>query len=233
MASTIRSGGAAYPRSHDREPRMTTDFLRPVILASRSPRRRELLRQHGIGHDAVETGVDDGILERGCASPAGWVASLAYLKAAAGLVVAPAGSLVIGADTVCVLDDTLIGQPRDADHAGAMLRAFVERDHDVLTGVALVWREAGGIRREFLVDRATVRVGALSDAALAGYVASDLWRGKAGAYNLSERLAAGWPIEFGGDPGTIMGLPMTRLMPMLRRFGVTPSDASGPYDSLS
>jgi septum formation protein len=67
-------------------------------------------------------------------------------------------------------------------------------------------------------DRATVRLGRIAPPEIDGYVASGQWRGKAGAYNLAERLEAGWPITYEGDPGTIMGLPMRRLAPLLRRF---------------
>lgn len=198
------------------------------MLASRSPRRRELLGRAGVEHEAIETGVDDGVLERGGVSPEVWVAALAYLKAMAGLSAASAGSLVLGADTVCEVDGRLLGQPADEAEALAMLRAMSDREHGVLTGVALVWDEGGATRRDVFVDRARVRVGALSEASLAEYVASGLWRGKAGAYNLSERLEAGWPIEYAGDAGTIMGLPMERLAARLRGLGVP-----GRYDSES
>jgi len=75
-------------------------------------------------------------------------------------------------------------------------------------------------RRWLVADRAVVRVGPISDEQIEAYVASGEWRGKAGAYNLSERIEAGWPIECLGDPTTVMGLPMRRLPEWLKRAGV-------------
>ena len=74
------------------------------------------------------------------------------------------------------------------------------------------------MHRLLFADTARVRVGALPDALLEEYLASGLWRGKAGAYNLTERVEAGWPLEWDGDPGTIVGLPIERLRPLLERL---------------
>jgi septum formation protein len=197
-----------------------------VYLASRSPRRRLLLGDHGIEHQVVADPLDDGRLVPGQVSPAGWVAALAYLKAAAALrrlpprdpgeAPVPGAAVVLGADTVVLKDGRVIGQPRDADDARAILHALRAGRHEVLTGVSLI--DVATRRREFFVDRAVVRVGPLADDAIDEYVRSGDWRGKAGAYNLAERLAAGWPIDFEGDPTTIMGLPMATLPGRLERF---------------
>lgn len=200
---------------------------RRLILASRSPRRRLLLEQMGVAFEAVAGGVDDGPLRPGSAcSPRQWVAGLAYLKAAAaawGLGAASAaGATVLGADTVCAVDGRLLGQPRDEADAAAMIRSVEDREHEVLTGVALVSRGASAgtwsENRTILADVAVVRVGRIGEGAIREYIASGDWRGKAGGYNLSERLEAGWPIEVTGDPGTVMGLPVRRLEPLLAEF---------------
>lgn len=188
-----------------------------VSLASRSPRRRSLLDEHGFRVHIVDSGIDDSDLEPGRTTPERWVAALAYLKARAGAERLPAGAprRVIGADTMCILEGRLVGQARDAAHAGAILRAFESREHGVITGVAVVDLDAG--TRDIFTDRATVRVGEIDPVSMREYLASGAWRGKAGAYNLSERLAAGWPITFEGDWTTIVGLPMGRLVPLLQR----------------
>lgn len=195
--------------------------LPKVRLASRSVRRRELLRQAGIEHDACEPGVDDGELRPGAVRPEEWVAALAYLKAAATVERMTArdaaeSPVVLGADTVVVHRGRIIGQPRDEAHARAMLRDLQDAEHDVVTGVALV--DAEGARRDLFTDRASVRVGPINDGEIDSYVASGEWRGKAGAYNLVERIAAGWPITWEGDPGTVMGLPMRRLVRRLEAW---------------
>lgn len=188
-----------------------------LILASRSPRRRQLLDEAGIAHTVqLAEEIDDGDLSPGAVSPENWVAALAYLKARAvaesiddGL-----GSLVLGADTVCVQDGEIIGQPADRAAAERTIRLFAEREHDVLTGVAIVGD--GQVIVDLFVDRARVRVGRIDDESIESYLNTEMWRGKAGAYNLFERIEAGWPIEFTGDATTIVGLPMDALG---RRFG--------------
>jgi septum formation protein len=207
---------------------------RPIILlASRSPRRKRLLAEHDVAFEIVEAGVDDAHLRPGGIDPGSWAVALAYLKAQSALAQLdepPLGAVVLGADTICIQgDDTgaarIIGQPADEDEARAILRLFQDRAHAVITGVALICAETG--IRDLFLDRATVRVGHLGDGRIEAYVASGLWRGKAGGYNLEERLGAGWPLEFEGDRTTIVGLPMTLLLERLGRFQrMEPRDAS-------
>lgn len=186
---------------------------KPLVLASRSPRRHALLAEAGIEHVAPGAGVDDSLLAMGAASPAEWAASLAYLKARAGAELAEsrglAPCLVLGADTVCVLGGRVIGQPADRADAEWILRSFCGTTHEVITGVALLDTETG--ERDVFVDRASVTWGDVPDERIAEYLDSERWRGKAGAYNLGERLDAGWPITYTGDPTTIVGLPMRAL----------------------
>ena len=193
-----------------------------VLLASQSPRRRKLLDDHGIEHGAISSGVDDGVLMRGGVTPSEWVAALAYFKAAAArervmpAEYQPGEVVILGADTVVRKADRVIGQPSDEADAERIIRTLQNGEHDVLTGVAFV--DAASGKRDMWVDRARVRVGEIGDDRIAAYLASGAWRGKAGAYNLSERIADGWPIEYDGDPGTIMGLPMRRLRDRLIAF---------------
>lgn len=199
-----------------------------LVLASRSARRRLLLTEAGIEHEAIDPSVDDGELSPGEVGPEAWVAALAWLKARAGIEAMgedAEGVLVMGADTVCVIEDAgatrIIGQPRDEAHAAQMIDEMQSREHGVLTGVAICGRAGNdAFVRTVFVDRAKVRVGEIGCERIERYVNSGGWRGKAGGYNLTERLAEGWPIEFDGDPGAIVGLPMRRLVPLLERLGV-------------
>lgn len=216
-----------------------------LVLASRSPRRRMLLDENGLKHDAQHPGFEDSVLERGRVSPEQWIGSLAYLKAwARAGEPGAAGRLVIGADTACLVDGELIGTPRDADEAETMIRRFVNREHDVLTGVAIIdLRDGGSVAggevadegraahagslepvtapaRRIFVDRARVRLGRLSEDQIRAYIASGAWMGKAGAYNYREALAAGWPLSCEGDVTTVMGLPMAALRRQLAAMGV-------------
>lgn len=189
-----------------------------LVLASRSPRRRHLLDDAGIEAESIDPGIDDAELRPGSVSPSVWVASLAFLKARSGLAsrVWDGPVVVLGADTVCVCDGEVLGQPADAAEAERMLRRFEGRAHEVLTGVALV--ASTHALREVFVDRSVVRFGSLSDEQRSSYLASGGWRGKAGGYNIAERLADGWPIQFDGDETSIMGLPMEALGPRLASF---------------
>lgn len=87
-------------------------------------------------------------------------------------------------------------------------------DHEVLTGVAVVCPATG--RRVMFSDRSVVTMGAIGEDRIGGYLAGDGWRGKAGAYNIAERLDAGWPITFVGSMDSIMGLPVARTLSAAR-----------------
>jgi len=191
---------------------------RRLWLASASPRRRLLLEEAGFTFEVLPAGVDDAPLRipKGV-TPEQWTAALAVLKARAARDRLPAqarDAVVLGADTTVVKGDEVIGQPTDEDDARRTLGLLSDGTHDVVSGVALLC----GDRRRAFADTARVTVGPLEPGAVDRYVKSGQWRGKAGAYNLAERLDDGWPITYEGDPGTIMGLPMQRLAPLLREM---------------
>jgi len=190
-----------------------------LLLASRSPRRRELLARAGIPHEVIETGVDDGELVPGDCDPGTWVTALAFLKASAGrdraLDAKIPFDLVLGADTVCVSDRGAIwGQPRSESHARATLLELAGSTHEVLTGCALLGPDPRR-QRLLLLRRATVRFHDIGPAQIDPYIATGAWRGKAGGYNLYERQHDGWEISVEGDPGCVVGLPMDTLQPAL------------------
>ena len=193
-----------------------------VVLASSSPRRREMLTQAGVEHKVVPATIDDGQLNPGqIGSPEQWVAALAYLKAISSSRTFEDNSIdgqvvVIGADTVCVHDGQIIGQPRDREHARQIIEQMSDATHEVLTGVAIL--DPTGARRDLFVDRSVVTVGKIPSDEIESYLDSMLWEGKAGAYNITERLAAGWPIQFDGDESSIVGLPLARVLDRVGSF---------------
>jgi len=193
-------------------------MMRLLVLASSSPRRRSLLKEHAIPHEAVAPPFDDGELRPGSITPEGWVVALAHLKARAVADRIKDEAVVMGCDTVVIKDGEIIGQPADADDARRIITRLSAGSHRVISGVALI--ESGSDERRFLIDGADVRVGALEPATIDSYIDSGSWRGKAGAYNLMDRIGAGWPIEYAGDPTTVMGLPMRRLAPLLGELGL-------------
>ena len=196
----------------------------PIVLASRSPRRRQLLEEARWPVRIEVPDVDDGLLDCGETPADEWVSALAVFKATATAIMLEQRAdsepcTILGADTVCVLEGRIIGQPATRDAARAMLESFVGIPHDVLTGVCLL-DYPGGARSVF-VDRAVVSWGMIDHDALEAYLDTEQWRGKAGAYNLADRVADGWPIECQGDPTTVMGLPMRRLADHFEAQGAT------------
>ncbi|MEM1097327.1 MAG: Maf family protein [Planctomycetota bacterium] len=198
-----------------------------LVLASRSPRRRWLLEQAGFGSSAGPSlqVIDPPHDDPATPNPADGQSAEAFAAATAE---AKADSLVdlqrfrdawvLAADTVCVgPGGELIGKPANQEKALAMLEAFVGHEHHVVSGVALLALDHTGrcTHREHWADTATVAWGTINVSDLRAYVATDAWRGKAGGYNLRERVDAGWPITVDGDPATVMGLPMRRLIPEL------------------
>jgi septum formation protein len=193
-----------------------------LLLASSSPRRSQLLKQAGVRFDTIDSGVDDAALRfSGAVTPRAWAMALANLKAAAAHDRLRRGAqtrdaTILGADTIVVKDGRVIGQPRDRDDARAIICSLRAGAHTVVSGVALIDADTG--ERVLFVDEAHVRLGDIDDDRVEAYLDTDAWRGKAGAYNLSERIADGWPIQHEGDPATVMGLPMVRLAPLLRTW---------------
>jgi len=231
-----------------------------VILASTSPRRRQLLAEAGVAFDVLDPRVEDGELLRARGtSVAQWVCALSYLKALGGARELarsePGGgaAVVIGADTLVELDGRVVTKPTGPEDARLMLRSMLGRWHEVLTGVSLVEVPAAGAqgergpgrrgpdgqgrdgqgrggvvgRRELFTDRARVWVGDLSEAQVQQHISSGAWAGKAGGYNFAEQVALGWPLRVEGDATGVMGLPLGRLLPRLRRFVALCADVAG------
>lgn len=206
---------------------------RTLYLASASARRKLLLEEAGFHPIVTDSGVDDAQLRPGASEADDWTTALAYLKASAGRrrlaqAQGPAfDAVVLGADTVVVKDGTVIGQPRNEDDARRIIERLEGGEHHVVSGVAVLTtrphngsapKGGAGEGRLLFSDVAHVRVGRIGADRIDAYLATNSWRGKAGAYNLSERIADGWPIECEGDPATVMGLPMRRLATLLREF---------------
>ncbi len=187
-------------------------------LASKSPRRRELLARLGLDFGVLDVEV---VEERAPGeSPDAYVARVAREKAGAGLlrVVAVPGAVVLGSDTEVVLGDEVFGKPADAADAGAMLRRLSGRSHRVLTAVSLV---SVGREASVLVE-SEVSFADLSDADIAEYVASGEPMGRAGAYAIqggAERFIR----RLAGSYSGVMGLPLHETAGLLRGFGIQAS----------
>lgn len=193
----------------DKNPSSTVPYL---ILASASPRRREFLRLLGIPFRVCPASVDESPLP--AESPEDLVVRLSRLKAEA--VARAESGLILAADTIVVLDGHILGKPRDADEARAMLRALRGRRHRVHTAVTLISNAHAPIS---LLDTAHVLMRAYTDAEIDAYIATGAPLDKAGAYAIQDVTFA--PVaRVDGCLATVMGLPIRRLLPLLERFGV-------------
>jgi septum formation protein len=184
-------------------------------LASRSPRRAELLARLGLDFGLLDLDVPE---RQGADEPAAdYVRRVAREKAGAGLldVVAVPGAVVLGADTEVILDDRVFGKPADAGDAAAMLRTLSGRTHEVLTAVSVV--STGREAQACSLTKVTVE--ALSEDAIARYLDSGEWQGKAGAYAIQGRFEVHVGRLDGSHSG-VMGLPLHETAVLLRQFGV-------------
>ena len=181
-----------------------------LILASGSPRRKELLTAVGWEFEAIVAGVDESV--RPGEDPAAYVQRLAQSKAEAAAAKVDHG-LVLGADTTVVVANQILGQPVDDADAKRMLQLLNGKWHEVLTGVALV-RVSGASRVEYETTR--VRFAEMSEQELDWYISTGEARGKAGAYGIQG--AAGLFIEeIQGDYFNIVGLPIRLVYELSRQ----------------
>ena len=184
-------------------------------LASKSPRRRDLLRQLGIEPGLLDVDVPE-VREPG-ESPLDYVNRVAREKAGAGLlqVMAVPGALVLGADTEVVLGDIVYGKPADRGDAARMLGELSGRTHEVITAVWVM----SASREDHAIQRSQVTLSALDADAITRYLESGEWEGKAGAYAIQGRAAA-FVSHLQGSHSGVMGLPLHETHVLLRRFGL-------------
>ena len=182
-----------------------------LILASASPRRRQLLDMLGLPYRVIAPELDESY--RSDEAPEAYVVRLARAKAAAVAVRWPT-ELVLAADTTVVLEEEIFGKPRSAEEAVAMLRRLQGKTHRVLTAVAI----AAGERLEHALDVTAVTFRPLSEAAIADYVATGEPLDKAGAYAV-QGAGAALVERIEWDFFGVMGLPVRLVLALLERFG--------------
>lgn len=187
-----------------------------VILASRSPRRREILTMLGVKFEIVSADADESSTEP---DPTALVQELALRKGRAtrDLLAARgewnADTLIIASDTVVAKDNTILGKPQDDAHAARMLHLLADSTHRVISGIALLT----GTREITDADTTLVHFAPMTDAEIADYVQSGEPCDKAGAYAV-QGLASLWIKGLEGDYFNVVGLPVHRLNALTQRF---------------
>ena len=184
-----------------------------VVLASSSPRRREMLERAGLDVIVRTPAIDDALLPVRAAHVARDCMALAWFKAAqvlrqeAGAHLAALGAhAVIAADTACVLGAVALGKPADEREAREMVTGAVGLEQRVWSGACVL--SVDGSRRRMLCAAATVRFGQVPQALIDDHVASGRWRGKAGGYDIADLVARGWPVSVLGDESVVRGMPL-------------------------
>jgi len=196
-----------------------------IYLASRSPRRRDLLKQIGVPfellllRDDLRRGVDVDETPLADESPGVYVLRIAKEKAAMAVRQIAYRVLpqkpALAADTTVVFDGQIVGKPDDAEHAARILRAFSGREHQVLTAVAVALRE----QIETQISVSSVWFRELSEADIRRYCASGEPLDKAGAYAIQGRAGA-FVTRISGSYSGIMGLPLTETTELLQKFNI-------------
>jgi septum formation protein len=194
--------------------------MQPIqfILASASPRRRQLLHKAGYCFKVIPSAIDETAFETGNVDSETLCRQLALAKADEVAQQYP-HRFVLGADTVVDYDGQIIGKPDDAAHAEEITRKLFSKPHKVITGVALVCVIINIKIVE--VDTTVVYPQKLSEAQIADHIAGGNWQGKAGAYGIQE-TGETFVQRIEGSFTNVMGLPMERVQRLLAALGIQP-----------
>ena len=179
----------------------------PIILASASPRRKQLLAEAGYKFDVVVSQIDEAAFSTEGISPVEYAKQLALAKAN-DVAQKFRDSLVIGADTVIDFEGQIIGKPADAKDAERITRMLFSRSHKVITGLAIICKTRNLQIVE--ADTTVVYPKKLTDAQIAEHIASGIWRDKAGAYAIKEHNDP-FVDHIAGSLTNVMGMPMELL----------------------
>ena len=177
------------------------------ILASGSPRRRELLEQIGVEFEVRISGVEE---RTSAVMPEDVVLELSGLKAEDVAREAPEGSWILGADTVVAVDGRIMGKPGSHKEACEMIRSLQGRTHQVFTGVTLICKEGRGQKGVSFVEKTDVTLYPMSEEEIREYGESEEPMDKAGAYGIQGRFAR-YVSRIDGDYSNVVGLPVGRV----------------------
>jgi len=188
----------------------------PLVLGSGSPRRSHLLHQIGLQFSVHPSTIDESTFSVEGVNPSDYVQSLAEAKALDVAMQYPDAVIVLGADTVVVLDDKILGKPLDRNDAYTMLKSLSGRTHTVYTGIALVDSLTLKITKD--VARTEVTFRELYDKEITDYIATGSPMDKAGAYGIQDDFGAVFISHIVGCYYNIVGLPLELFYRTLRNF---------------
>lgn len=190
--------------------------MRKIMLASASPRRRELLEQGGIPFTVIPSQAEEKITTE---QPGQAVEELSYLKCSDIYEKSLGDVLVIGADTVVASEGKILGKPSSQKDAVKMLQSLQGREHEVYTGVTIMAREGNENRKKTFHEKTKVVFYPMSDEEIRSYVNTGEPMDKAGAYGIQGKSAV-FIKEISGDYNNVVGLPLARLYQELKNMGI-------------
>ena len=192
---------------------------RPLILASLSPRRCELMREHGYEFEVMTPPLQEPENFDTGLSPEQLAQALSYFKAQSVHSRVDRGAILAG-DTIVAFEDRIFGKPVDRDDARSIIKALAGTTHHVITGVTLL--DALSDDRLMRHDSTAVTMRTLTDDEVEAYLDTGAWQGKAGAYGIQDRADA-FVEKIEGSFTNVVGLPMELVRQMLAEWGVSPT----------
>jgi len=186
-----------------------------IILASKSPRRKEIMELCGYNPVIMVSECDESqVIEK---DPKKLVEKLSCLKAKAVSEKCKNNDMIIAADTIVVRDKTILGKPKTKKEAFEMIRSLSGRDHDVYTGVTLIYKKKSGNKIISFVDRTSVTVSPMTNCQIHAYVDTGEPMDKAGGYGIQGSFGKFIP-SIKGDYYSVMGLPMAKTYEAIREL---------------
>lgn len=188
-----------------------------VILASASPRRRELLAQIGMDFKVIISKADENISEP---APEQLVMKLSDIKAMAVYEehgIEDEATIILGADTVVAFGGKVLGKPKDTQQAKEMLSMLSDNTHQVFTGVTILYKKQGELKRETFYDKTTVYTYPISDKEIDGYIMTGEPMDKAGSYGI-QGIGAKFIKKIDGDYNNVVGLPVSKIYQKIKEI---------------
>lgn len=203
--------------------------MRRIILASGSPRRRELLEQIGLEFEVIPSGAEEVITKT---LPSEVVEELSMQKAAEVAARVEEG-IIIGSDTVVCQNNQIMGKPADRRHAWEMLRQIQGNTHSVFTGVTVLVKDGEVLRRHTFSCETKVHVYPMTEQETKKYLDTGEPMDKAGAYGIQGKFAA-WVKSIEGDYNNVVGLPVSALWQVLKQYcGEAPIDGENQEEAAA
>lgn len=190
--------------------------MKKIVLASSSPRRKELLEQVGVDFEVLVSDKEETSFQ---SKPGDIVKELALVKANHVAEMLLESAVIIGADTMVAIDGSILGKPKDKKDARRMLQMLQGNTHQVYTGVAIILKDEKNFMKYAFVEMTSVTMYSMTEDEIEYYVSTGEPMDKAGAYGIQGKSAI-YVKEIHGDYNNVVGLPVARLYQEMKKMGI-------------